>query len=464
MRSNADYGLTLQKRICDKYNIPINDWAKKQFNDVYNASYEENIDEIIPIIFEEVRSTPKKLLTYVEDVINGRRRTSPHNFELQNGKTLSIRTTKTSDKICPKVVGQAGFPVLNDFFSETYGALIETQYDIQKLMVDHIHEVLPVFIDYLFQSDFTVIINRMSKDDMQVIKADEIGDYSFTRDEFEFTRGLGEWTESTTLKYHNISIAELQTHKNRTFKFRFAISKIPVWFKQIKINNETLGISAEAAICEYFDLKMPNSFKTRASKLMERKLLPAIKNAFKEMPSPVEHTGSEPGERGEQSKCSYDFILEGGLTMSLKTNKGNKVCPPEVGQPGSETCLHYFKEFFDEGTSEVTNDSFKRMVFEHIDEIMPIYVDHMFDSDWLLWLHDSKDGYVYESINRNDIKKFKWYREKFSFTKSNIEEWNESNTVKYEGNTIGEFQVHSNRNCYKFRFKFDSLLELLRKK
>ena len=64
------------------------------------------------------------------------------------------------------------------------------------------------------------------------------------------------------------------------------------------------------------------------------------------MPPAIAHTGSTKGERGGTSKCSYDFLLEGNLTLSVKSNKGKMVCPPEVGQPGSKTCLLYFADFF----------------------------------------------------------------------------------------------------------------------
>ena len=176
-------------------------------------------------------------------------------------------------------------------------------------------------------------------------------------------------------------IAEIQVHKERTFKFRFIVSKIPEWFRQVKINNETLGMSAEAAICDEYGLEKPDSFKTRASYQIEKQLFPVVREAFKNMPKPILHSGSTPGERGEQSKCSYDFVLEGNKTLSLKTNKGKMVCPPEVGQPGSKTCLLYFGQFFEEETEEVTSDSFKKMVYENIEKIMPIYLEHLFDSD-----------------------------------------------------------------------------------
>ena len=113
--------------------------------------------------------------------------------------------------------------------------------------------------------------------------------------------------------------------------------------------------------------------------------------------------------------------------------------------------------------SEVTNEDFKNMVYNHIADIMPIYVEHLFDSNWLLWIYREKTGYKFKAISQFNTKNFKWEKDKFSFTKPNIEQWNESNTVKYDGLTIGEFQVHNHRSCFKFRFQMANLLMLLEK-
>ncbi len=459
--NNADYGLSLQKLICDEYRLEINDWAAAQFEANYNSEYDDELKQTIPLIFNKIKAKPTHLLTYTQKMVKKNQTTSPHNFMLDNGKTISIRTTKGSDKVAPRTVGQAGFPVLNEYFADIYGDEIKNQEDVRKLVFNHIHEILPIFIDNLFQSDITVLLSRKELDNPQVIKAEEVADYSFSRDDFEFTRGLDTWTESTTLKYHGKSIAEIQTHKERSFKFRFIVASIPEWFRQIKESNETLGMSAEAAICDYFELDKPESFATRVMNSYVKKLMPAVEEAFTEIPDAIMHTGSTSGERGEQSKCSYDFVLEENKTLSLKTNKGKMVCPPEVGQPGSKTCLLYFAKFMEVGTKEVTGDIFKKMVYAHIEELMPIYVEHLFDSDWLLWIFETKTGFDHLSISKDDIKEFVWERNKFSFTKPTIEEWNESNTVKYDGISIGEFQIHKNRNCYKFRFNMPNLLKLI---
>ena len=296
---------------------------------------------------------------------------------------------------------------------------------------------------------------------MQIIKAEDLSNYSFERDDFEFTRDLSNWTESTTLKYHGTSIAEIQVHKERSFKFRFSISNIPIWFRIIKETNETFGMSAESAICDFFNLTKPDSFKTRVMPSYVKALQPLIKEAFMTLPPAIEHTGSEAGSRGGVSKCSYDFILKGNKTLSLKTNKGKMVCPPEVGQPGSKTCLLYFKNLFPINTKEVTHENFKKMVYDNIDKLIPIYISHLFDSDWLLWIYEENNSYSFKTISQNQITEKVWEKSKFTFTKEKPEDWNESNTVKYDGLSIGEFQVHQNRNCFKFRFNLQNLLKII---
>ena len=186
MGNNADYGLTLQKLICDTYGLQVNETAESQYNANYNKEYEEELKDVIPDIFEKVDSKPAKLLTYSKELTKGPQTTSPHNFLLENGKTLSVRTTKTSDKVAPRTVGQAGFPILNEFFAEIYGEEIVNQSDVRKLVYEHIHEILPVFIDNLFQSDYTVFIFKNSLDNIQVIKAADVADVSFSRNEYLF--------------------------------------------------------------------------------------------------------------------------------------------------------------------------------------------------------------------------------------------------------------------------------------
>ena len=54
--NNADYGLSLQKLICDEYDLEVNDWAKAQFDANYNDEYREELAPVIPELFNKVKS------------------------------------------------------------------------------------------------------------------------------------------------------------------------------------------------------------------------------------------------------------------------------------------------------------------------------------------------------------------------------------------------------------------------
>ncbi len=469
--SNGAYGFTIQKLICDKYGLEACENADKQFKAQYEKKYKNNAENKIRRIFEKINDRPVKCVTYMKDENN---KPYGYNFILESGKTLSIKSnTSQNSMVTVNKIGQAGYEVLNEYFAEIYGKEIKSQRDIKRLFLKHIGELIQIYLNEAFSADYVVYVKKSNKS-VTLINAQEIDFINFENEKFEFTKnqlnesGNGKkWNVSTTVKYDGEKIAEIEVgagNKRRLLIFRFCVDKIPDFIKKVKENNETLGISAEAAVCKLFNIEQPKSFQNRVVVAYVDKLMPVLERAFKKIPPAIKHSGSLPGERGERSKCSYDFVLEGNLTLSLKTNKGNKVCPPEVGQPGSKTCLRYFGEFFDKEIKEVTRIEFKKMVFENIDKIMPIYVNHLFDSDWLLWIYKTRNDFDYKSIKGNDIDDFKWEKEKFSFTKKTVDEWIGSNSVKYDGLTIGEFQLHQNRNCFKFRFNMKNILKLLKNK
>lgn len=454
--NNADFGLTIQKAICDIYSLEINEIAQKQFQASYNAKYLKDYCGVIIKMFEDINDEPVEFLTFEKIIIDGRLISSPHNFVLKSGNTLSIRTNKKGEKVAPRVLGQAGYPVLNEYFGEIYGKQIADQNDIKDFIYNHIDEALPLFVDYFFKSDYTVLIN-LNEEGYSIIKKDELIELVFLREDFSFTRQPNMWKESTTLKYKNISIAEIQIHKNRTFKFRFIISAIKKFLLETKVNNETIGMSAEYAICDLYKLQKPNHLIRRAKEYYINLFKPKIISAFEKLPEPILYTGSEKGNDGSFSKSSYDFLLKGDYTLSLKTNK-NMICPPEVGQPGSKTFLRHFGQLYDEEIEQMDDAKFKWLVINKIDKMIPIYIEHLFDSDYLLWIRINGNDLRYTIHKKVNVDAFFWDINEFSFTR-NLDNWNESNTVKYRNITLGEFQVHNNRNCYKYRFNMKNLVE-----
>lgn len=463
---NSTTGFTLQKLICDTYNIvPNSIEGINKIKGGYDPLLVKNMQPLVKKIFESLKFKPIQCTTLEKTSDNKR---VPYNFILSNNSTLSIRTNINGNKVSPREVGQAGYSKLNEYFGNIYGKEIKTQDDIKHLIIENIDLCLPIFIENFLDADNIVwvyIDNGEYK--YCIIDGDSGIDIDYKPKNFTFTRDFDEWKESTTLKYKGEAIAEIQVHKDRTFKFRFNMDKLLKLLISKKNNTETFGITAEKTICDIFNLDYPPHFEGRFNINLQYELDDVIRDAFMHIPSAVQHSGNDKGKRGKQSKCSYDFILKDNKTLSLKTNVGKMVCPPEVGQPNDKTCYLYFGQLIEE--DHIDKNIFKKMVLENIDKMLPIYINHMFDSDYLLWVFASYgditnygSSYGYEIYTKNTGVNFKWDINKISFSKKTIEDWNESNTLYYDGVSIGEFQVHNNRNCFKFRFNFRNLFKVLK--
>lgn len=253
-----------------------------------------------------------------------------------------------------------------------------------------------------------------------------------------------------------------------------------------KFNNEKIGISAEIAIADTFNIVVDNRYRTRGDKEIITLLQRGILNIFFEENIPI------PSKHVAEDQNPIDFILENGETLSVKTNKRQlgKVAPQIIGQPSDETYFSHMKnELLDdipefdnienelkkrelEDNYENRSKIFKEISIKYIDIIIQEYWKNLVECDYLLFFYNIVDKN--ENISKNpeyiivtkelELPNFK--KENFSFTKT-LENWNESNTIKYSVSnnekpiSIGEFQVHKNRNCFKFRFNLKNILKIL---
>ncbi len=92
-----------------------------------------------------------------------------------------------------------------------------------------------------------------------------------------------------------------------------------------------------------------------------------------------------------------------------------------------------------------------------------MYWQNLFDCDYLLLffnldyrLNPLLNHKVFGRLAGNPL----FLGGQFTFTQT-LDSWNESNTVKYNGVVIGNFQVHRNRDCFKFRFDMDGVMKVL---
>ena len=251
-----------------------------------------------------------------------------------------------------------------------------------------------------------------------------------------------------------------------------------------KFNNEVIGISAEIAIADIFNVTIDNNYRMRGNTEIINLLKKDISKIFsnENIPLPFKHVA--------EGQNPIDFILNNDETLSVKTNKRQlgKVAPQIIGQPTNETYFLNMKNKFPnitefdiinelkkrkiEDNYENRSKIFKEISIKYIDIIINEYWKNLVECDYLLFFYNVVDKN--ENISRNseyivlrkELKLPNWSKENFSFTKS-LENWNESNTVKYRINnikkpiSIGEFQVHKNRNCFKFRFNIKNILKII---
>ena len=151
-----------------------------------------------------------------------------------------------------------------------------------------------------------------------------------------------------------------------------------------------------------------------------------------------------------------------------------KVAPQKIAQPTSETYFTYLERNYGnfclqdllaeerlEDTYENRSYIFKKISLNHTAIVIDMYWKNLFDCDYYLHFFNlvnhlnPLDNYLVLGKEQPPV----WENNNFTFTQS-LNTWNESNTIKYCEISMGEFQVHRNRNCFKFRFNMKGVKKL----
>jgi len=241
-------------------------------------------------------------------------------------------------------------------------------------------------------------------------------------------------------------------------------------FSQLKENkrknhNECLGRTVEYFISKmYFDNESEEDInKIFKPELIDLKLIQKDMELFEKLKTFYPYL-QYIGNNDNKYDFKYNDINDGEKTkyVSVKSNfNGKKVCPQVIGQTTFKKYKSYFK--IDEN---YTKAELKVYIMEHIDEILKTYLKYTFHCDIIYYFKERKKNYLqivkYDESRLNNVEFEKGFVS-FSHIK-NKKDWNESSTVYYTLNdktiSIGEFQVHNNRDNIKFRWNFDKIVEL----
>lgn len=225
------------------------------------------------------------------------------------------------------------------------------------------------------------------------------------------------------------------------------------------MNNEVYGISAEISLCDVYDIPVNDNYRKRSDSFIVEKLH-TVSEDFKD------RSGLLLNQHIAEGGNPHDF-LAGSETISIKSNKNNigRISPQVIGQCTSNSFYYPFIELCDNYSDDYLSLSysqqayiFKKTVMGNLPAMLDSYWDYMNNSDYfVLYYHITSDN---PKCNLIDVtQKPLWGNYELSTTRS-LSEWNESNTIKLDNKSIGEFQVHNNRNNFKFRFNLKGLLDL----
>jgi len=225
---------------------------------------------------------------------------------------------------------------------------------------------------------------------------------------------------------------------------------------------EQVGISVEVALADLYGVEIDFAYRSRSRSELVSHIAPALSPLLGDMPNVVKHIA------GDQNPI--DFLLENDETLSVKSNmrEAGKIAPQNIGQPTSSTFWSKLPHLIPAGTDPTklayaeSAKLFKQVAQTKIETLLTAYWENLFDCDYLI--------YVSNVLDKNDnltpsptVRLYKkaespaWDSSRITFTRS-LADWNESCTVKYGGESIGEFQIHNNRNCFKFRFNLSGLM------
>ena len=211
-----------------------------------------------------------------------------------------------------------------------------------------------------------------------------------------------------------------------------------------KVITEDLGKIFEMAICLLYETEYDGNYKyslEEANNIKDK--LYKLKEVF---PYKIQHIAKN------GNKYDFQSIDNDNTYLSAKTTKKDaKVCPQVIGQPSKKK----FCEFF--GIDLLYDlDQIKHYIETNVKSLLEIYIFNTFDCP-IVYYNKHKSILLFVKLMEN----INWTKCEVSF--SHIlknKKWNESSCIIVNGITIGEFQIHNHRNCIKFRWSFEKLLNL----
>lgn len=323
-------------------------------------------------------------------------------------------------------------------------------------------------LSYSKQDDFWLIFSK----EIDSLEIYEFDNFTFEFEKFNTDLLIDNSKSTWIINWEGKPLFEVQIPMSKgrinTHNFRINKKYLVEFYKQVKANNETWGISVEVALCGINSLEVPSEYKGRYDTEMVAKAKAAISSYFDdEGMSMIELTECLANKREGQKKSPTDF-MSNDKKVSVKTNFNNntKVCPPEIGQPGLKQGMEHYSKItgIKIGKKHLLGKmtGFKKIFQDNIDKITQKQLEYLFSEDYIIYLRKMKSGKINTIVIDTTVKTYHFQKDKFSFSRDH-KEWNESVSISYDGKNIAEMQMHSDRSPFKFRFNLKNILEVIKK-
>jgi hypothetical protein len=240
VKSSESIGIITEMMLCKAFNIEFN--TKRSNYSVIDGVYQD--------ISNSLGDYFGKKLILKEHVGH---KNEYYDFLTSAGKTVSVKTNITGNKVCPQNIGQVS---LKRFKEKTNFSQVNSSQDFKDLVMSNTEELMNTYLRNLFCCDFTLHFQYNSGKTTAYEKTEEIS--LIPGLEYKFTKTEKTWNESNTMsikigeKFK--SLVEFQVHNNRDcLKARFNSDTIELMVKAGILN----GINLEVfGMSKKYDIKV----------------------------------------------------------------------------------------------------------------------------------------------------------------------------------------------------------------
>jgi len=213
-----------------------------------------------------------------------------------------------------------------------------------------------------------------------------------------------------------------------------------------KVLTEDLGKIFEKAICNLYEIDYDGkyNYSLEEAEKIKQKIF-KLKEVF---PYKIKHSAKN------GNKYDFTCINDTSISLSAKTSKKDgKVCPQVIGQPSRKKFCEHFEDIKTDKVLEI-----KKYIEKNVNTMLYQYTLNTFHSP-IIYYNKHKDLILFIKLKNEII----WNNKQVSFSHIiKCKDWNESTGIIVNNITIGEFQVHNHRDCIKFRWCFEKLLDLFK--